>query len=1051
MKIREMYIDGFGHFHDYTLRDLPPGLTVINGPNEAGKSTLLAFIRRMLFGKPHGRSFNPYDPLNGGEYGGRLTVEIGGGEVYDIVRQGKADRYAIHDAEGAPVGRPLASITGSADQYFYDNVFAFGLEELYRFETLSEESVQNHVTGAGVGMKTCSVPDLQKTMKGEMHALYKKGRSSKPLITKCMKEIADIEKEIRALSKSQGRYDACRRDRRTGEAELGRLKVLKTDIRKEMEHWKSIAGIWEDWTAYQEVSSRLAALPGIGSFPEDGIHQLERINERIQEREDAKTQKERERQQVLADSSHVSVNAAVLDHASGIRSLERGLEKYLSDVSSRDALAQELVHAEDDYRRHLSALNPEWDDATLLSFDTSPEAQSRVGGFRRDFARYEEDLRMLAQEAGQIQTSRDTIVPQVTSLQQTLRASGGLPTEETILQEKKAVDVLYAEIPEFDRLKADLERAEKEEAAAGERWKEAQAALTGKMPLWPAGLIAAAGVLSLGLGAMGDSLFIGGGLMVLFLIAAGVYWSAVQKHESRRKDVYDDNTAHTSETAVLEWADLRRKKQDEMEELSSRLTSVAQTAGFDTIPSAASIAGRRDELERLSKAASERTNHATGLSRLEDELAGKNLQLDEKTAEHARTEESLSKLQAAWKTWLRSASLPEEMLPDIVQGIFPKAEQLGALFHSNRTRSEQLETIIASVADYESQLTSLVQACGVLSCGSVEGDIEYLVASLGENQENRKKKEDAERSARRLENEITQLMNDLEALLAEKTALLAKGSSTDEDRFRENGRVWGEQRDLTRALELHRSAIVRAAGRNSSFDAYTAKLETMDLPEVAGAIAELEERLAETEERIEEQNTALGQIKESILQLETEDESAVLEARHRALCEDANDASREWAKRVIAAHILGKAVERYEKERQPAVIREATGIFADISDGRYRRIIKPLDGAGVLVEEATGGRKTVPQLSRGTAEQLYLALRFGYITEFGKHDVSLPVVFDDILVNFDPVRKENSCRAIARLAETNQVLYFTCHPDTVEMLEGCCGDVRVISLEQAIQ
>ena len=48
MKIKEIYIEGFGHFHDYAIRDLSPGITIIKGPNEAGKSTLLAFIRRML-------------------------------------------------------------------------------------------------------------------------------------------------------------------------------------------------------------------------------------------------------------------------------------------------------------------------------------------------------------------------------------------------------------------------------------------------------------------------------------------------------------------------------------------------------------------------------------------------------------------------------------------------------------------------------------------------------------------------------------------------------------------------------------------------------------------------------------------------------------------------------------------------------------------------------------------------------------------------------------------------------------------------------------------
>ena len=53
MKIRSLYIDGFGKFHDWK----PPtrfgeSLTVIFGPNEAGKNLLL--IRRMLYGFPTG-------------------------------------------------------------------------------------------------------------------------------------------------------------------------------------------------------------------------------------------------------------------------------------------------------------------------------------------------------------------------------------------------------------------------------------------------------------------------------------------------------------------------------------------------------------------------------------------------------------------------------------------------------------------------------------------------------------------------------------------------------------------------------------------------------------------------------------------------------------------------------------------------------------------------------------------------------------------------------------------------------------------------------------
>lgn len=52
MRITAINIDGFGIFHETAITDLPPGLALFLGHNEAGKSTLLAYIRQILFGFP---------------------------------------------------------------------------------------------------------------------------------------------------------------------------------------------------------------------------------------------------------------------------------------------------------------------------------------------------------------------------------------------------------------------------------------------------------------------------------------------------------------------------------------------------------------------------------------------------------------------------------------------------------------------------------------------------------------------------------------------------------------------------------------------------------------------------------------------------------------------------------------------------------------------------------------------------------------------------------------------------------------------------------------
>ena len=51
MKILDLHVRDFGKLHDFTL--IPePGMNLIVGENEYGKSTLLAFIRAMFYGFP---------------------------------------------------------------------------------------------------------------------------------------------------------------------------------------------------------------------------------------------------------------------------------------------------------------------------------------------------------------------------------------------------------------------------------------------------------------------------------------------------------------------------------------------------------------------------------------------------------------------------------------------------------------------------------------------------------------------------------------------------------------------------------------------------------------------------------------------------------------------------------------------------------------------------------------------------------------------------------------------------------------------------------------
>ena len=100
----------FGRLENDTL-DLGPGLTIIEAPNEGGKSTWTAFLRVMLYGL-NTRDRSPqadkrrYLPWSGSAMEGRMEVTSGGEALTILRRTARAN---------SPMGAFSALYTGSSE------------------------------------------------------------------------------------------------------------------------------------------------------------------------------------------------------------------------------------------------------------------------------------------------------------------------------------------------------------------------------------------------------------------------------------------------------------------------------------------------------------------------------------------------------------------------------------------------------------------------------------------------------------------------------------------------------------------------------------------------------------------------------------------------------------------------------------------------------------------------------------------------------------------------------------------------------------------------
>jgi uncharacterized protein YhaN len=206
-----------------------------------------------------------------------------------------------------------------------------------------------------------------------------------------------------------------------------------------------------------------------------------------------------------------------------------------------------------------------------------------------------------------------------------------------------------------------------------------------------------------------------------------------------------------------------------------------------------------------------------------------------------------------------------------------------------------------------------------------------------------------------------------------------------------------------------------------------------------GGVAELEAAVAAAQRRtleeegvrdklLETRGTLDGRLQRSA----EESASADLRLAESGLVERITESLESYAVKVVAAKLLEDSLEAYEAERQPAVIRRAQEIFSTLTGGRYTRVATPLGKFEPSVRDASTVGKPPEKLSRATAEQLFLALRLSYIENLADAHPALPVLMDDVLVNFDHARRRAAAEVIADFATGRQVVFFTCHPATVE-------------------
>ena len=353
MIFRHLHIDGFGIWRDLTLNDLDPGLNVFVAPNEGGKTTLMIFVRSVLYGFRKRNHPERYEPLRGGKHGGFLDIDFDG-TSYRVVRTAdgsSAGALQISDGNGEPQPEEtLARLLTGTTRELYENVFAFGLAELQRLETLRSDEIAAHIYSAGMAAAGSDPIGFRQQLEETRRALFlPKGK--KQAVTELYARIQALQRDIEPLQELPDEHATLLKE---DERLRQRLHELDTDLearQRELDAARRARGAWGDYDELLAAESALEAL-GVPLGRTDAAGAADLLSDR--------------QRAVLREAGRIR---SLLAGAPRLRELRAAVEKHSSDADT----AQSALDA------HLRDLGASWDVDRILA--------TRTGLEQRDAAR----------------------------------------------------------------------------------------------------------------------------------------------------------------------------------------------------------------------------------------------------------------------------------------------------------------------------------------------------------------------------------------------------------------------------------------------------------------------------------------------------------------------------------------------------------------------------------------------------------------------------------------------------------------------------------------
>jgi uncharacterized protein YhaN len=1065
MIIERIHIDRFGALERVSVDGLHAGVEVLHGTNETGKTSLLEFVRGVLFGFGHLFRRGILDPHV--SCGGRLQARAGidarriiverrheGPHLERLSRQDYlsekdlpvADHLTVSAADGGTATTLfLQDYMGEIDERTFTAVMAFGLDELQELHTLEAEGCGSRLYELASGLDRGRVTRVLESLRVAVERLDSPDPEISP-IESLRKRRSDALGRLANMGAPAVAAGALGSELARIDAEIAAHETAFHQAKLSEETIRAVVPVEPLFRAWRNSADHLAQLESTPLIHAD-LDAWHLATKRRDELLRLAAKRKRIRGRIAREIASHAADETIWKKRAAVAALcdeQPRLERLVAESARAGATARQAARRFGEQLGQAGLVR-------LLVAEAKPNASADAlsemqlpAGFARSFGGLRGRARELALSARELKAAKATVAEARAavdstrgSLKSPLAQSAGTSIATAIEEAAGRAALLRNRIAAGEQV-IELEKS------LGALDRDVAACLKGQLiPFeW-----------LLGLGAM----FVTGAAMILsglFLpatvtgslayamaalglvgtgLASVVTWSL------------DRAASDRLESARQQVAMVRRQRDDAAaqcvlldKKLDSLKGSVERWPGDHAPLIDRRLVAAQNEVERLEALATREGS----LHLLADRLEAAEQDL-------ARAVKRRALARAGWQKALESRALPTNLTPQEVRQLSRHQTALLALDEERQRTSEEARLRREELASMGHQVEELLVECDMLPEGSPLDQLHQLRERLQrETSFHRLRGKMAARLARARRRHR-------EALARVKLA----NRRVNEVIARWNVETEKEFLPLVDRRPLVEEARLAAQGAERAW--IDARRRLADLPELEQWLSgakhvTLDQRIAEAHLVTVAAREALERARDTRKAAAARADAAAkdhsTEGLQLEIATLEHDLERQLHRRrtlETAREMLESTRAAFARDHQPAVLREASRWLVRLTQGHYTRITTSIHEARLEVHDTHDLSWSPDRLSRGTREQVFLALRLALVRDLERHGVHLPVVIDDALVNFDDSRARAAAEVlmefVADQPRERQMLVLTCHAHVAAIFRDVGASVRSLS------